>query len=282
VSEPRHPATQWTIDRVETSAADRTGPDGPSRVPPTTSRPGRRLGTVAVLLAALVALGMPGRSLACAPEAVTPTATATPEPTETPEPTATPAPTWDGLSIAHLYQGRVPVERTGLGPARQGWLEGEEGVVVYDPVNDPSRSDPITDFDLIEGGVLWENKSADRLRFSPDTRHAIMTELTESERPEFIRDAIVEWSLDQVYGKLRRLLRARAFLPFYRDAPIGFYLQKPDPSAFAERASKDPLDPDTEAKETALFREELQDVIAHVTKLSSVEGVEMVPIRWDD
>ncbi|MEN9225149.1 MAG: hypothetical protein Q6M54_06740 [Thermostichus sp. DRC_bins_24] len=79
-----------------------------------------------------------------------------------------------------------------------GPLEGETDYQVNNP-NDPS--DTITDIDRIEGGILWEVKTA---IFAID---------------------IERWVREKIRNKFYRYLRARQYLSCYENAPIGFEFQ---------------------------------------------------------
>ncbi|MCU0494510.1 MAG: hypothetical protein MUD01_23230 [Chloroflexaceae bacterium] len=76
---------------------------------------------------------------------------------------------------------------------------------------DPARpGEAITDIDHIEGDVLWEVKTAvdavDRMTG---------------------KDGTARWIRDKVTGKADRYVRARAHIPGYEDADIGFRFMTP-------------------------------------------------------
>jgi len=81
-------------------------------------------------------------------------------------------------------------------------LEGETNLDVFDPYSGHT----ITDIDLINGGTLWEEKSA---WWAQDDN---------------------AWVAKNIYGKFESYLEARRYLPArYANAPIGFaFEQAPD------------------------------------------------------
>lgn len=95
----------------------------------------------------------------------------------------------------YVLAGRTPVlvhNQNDCGP-----LDGEREYDVYDPVT----KNRITDIDHIDGGVLWEEKSA---LFGDET-----------------------WLTKQVDGKLTKYLQARKHMEGYEQAPIGFRFTNP-------------------------------------------------------
>jgi hypothetical protein len=95
----------------------------------------------------------------------------------------------------YVLAGRTPVlvhNQNDCGP-----LDGEREYDVYDPVT----KNRITDIDHIDGGVLWEEKSA---LFGDET-----------------------WLTKQVDGKLTKYLEARKHMEGYEQAPIGFRFTNP-------------------------------------------------------
>ncbi|WP_412539078.1 LamG domain-containing protein [Longispora sp. K20-0274] len=89
-----------------------------------------------------------------------------------------------------------------------------EGKANYDVV-DPKTGNMVTDIDLVEGGVLWEEKSAG---WVGDTQ---------------------TWINKQVIGKFDKYLRARQLLAGYEDAPIGLRMEpgvQPDLKVAIEQA----------------------------------------------
>ncbi|WP_433349662.1 hypothetical protein [Micromonospora sp. CA-111912] len=93
----------------------------------------------------------------------------------------------------YVIAGDTPV----LVHNNNGCLEGKRDYDVYDP----ESGDRITDIDHIEGGVLWEEKSA---IFGDES-----------------------WLNKHVNRKVDACLRARQNLPGYENAPIGFRFTNP-------------------------------------------------------
>jgi uncharacterized protein YukE len=75
--------------------------------------------------------------------------------------------------------------------------DGDSNYVVHNPA-DPS--DTITDIDRVDGGTLWEEKTA-------TGQHPGMN--------------IQNWVQKNVHGKLDSYVRARQYLPGYENAPLG-------------------------------------------------------------
>ncbi|MEU8656046.1 polymorphic toxin-type HINT domain-containing protein [Actinoplanes philippinensis] len=94
------------------------------------------------------------------------------------------------LHTYHVLAGETPVLVHNAG----GCLEGRENYVVRDPVT----GEDITDIDRFENGVLWEYK--DGIPWHGDE----------------------DWMIEHIDGKFAAYLRARAQLPGYENAPIGF------------------------------------------------------------
>lgn len=92
----------------------------------------------------------------------------------------------------YVLAGRTPVLVHNEDPTGCGPLDGEREYDVYDP----KTGNRITDIDHIDGGVLWEEKSA---LFGDET-----------------------WLTKQVDGKLAKYLEARKQMKGYEQAPIGF------------------------------------------------------------
>jgi hypothetical protein len=93
-------------------------------------------------------------------------------------------------------------------------LEGARGVEVRDPVTGRL----ITDIDLVENGVLWEEKSA---VFATD---------------------IAKWVRKHINGKFHSYMRARQILAGYQNAPIGFRFPGRPADPALERAIIDEVD----------------------------------------
>jgi hypothetical protein len=81
-----------------------------------------------------------------------------------------------------------------MSPPQPGPLEGVRGV----EVRDPATGNQITDIDVVENGVLWEEKSA---AFATD---------------------IAKWVSKHITRKFASYMKARQHLPGYQNAPIGF------------------------------------------------------------
>jgi hypothetical protein len=91
------------------------------------------------------------------------------------------------------------------GIAARGALEGARDYQVMDPVK-VGRT--ITDIDRIQGGVLWEEKSASMAK-DPGN-----------------------WIAKHIDGKFSRYLEARQHIPGYENAPIGFDFSTPMEAGF--------------------------------------------------
>jgi hypothetical protein len=96
----------------------------------------------------------------------------------------------------------------GAGASQSGPLDGKRQI----EVRDPASAKLITDIDLVEYGVLWEEKSA---VFATD---------------------VAKWVSKQITGKFTSYLRARQHLPGYQDAPIGFRFPRKPVDPARERA----------------------------------------------
>ncbi|MFD9225167.1 polymorphic toxin-type HINT domain-containing protein [Streptomyces sp. NPDC060064] len=97
----------------------------------------------------------------------------------------------------YVLAGRTPVLVHNEDPTGCGPLDGEREYDVYDP----KTKNRITDIDHIDGGVLWEEKSA---LFGDES-----------------------WLTKQVDGKLAKYLEARKHMEGYEQAPVGFRFTNP-------------------------------------------------------
>ncbi len=82
-------------------------------------------------------------------------------------------------------------------------MEGDTNYVVDNP---DDLSDTVTDIDRVEGGTLWEEKTATGQNPNMDTP---------------------SWVQKNVVGKLNSYTRARQYLTGYENAPLGLDFTQP-------------------------------------------------------
>jgi hypothetical protein len=176
------------------------------------------------------------------------TDTPTPEPTVSTEPTPTPTPcpgaSAANVNVEHLtdqFMARitlsgdpcderksydyitirgVPISELGLTPG-ENWLDGKEMVEVHNPDRNMQL---ITDFDKVEGNILWEMKKTTQIRIT-----AAETEgMDEAAIQKLIAKKTLAWVSDHMLEWVQAWLEARALTPEYTNAELGFYFERPD------------------------------------------------------
>ena len=106
----------------------------------------------------------------------------------------------DEIKVLDGYMGRKRLGSDG----RYHLKEGDTEIQIDDPKN---LADTITDFDLVRGGVLWENKTVTARK------------LTQAQ--------LQKWVDKHAGKKIAGYKRARPILAGYEDAPIGIRFEDP-------------------------------------------------------